>query len=74
MMAAKDARVKRTGELLQGIRTIKAAAWEPAFFARVRPVLLAVFVVSQGFTLCICFAHVVQCYAQCSVQYAPVIR
>lgn len=36
MMAAKDARVKRTGELLQGIRAIKAAAWEPAFIARVR--------------------------------------
>ena len=36
MMSAKDARVKRTGELLQGIRAIKAAAWEPKFVMRVR--------------------------------------
>ncbi len=54
MMAAKDARIKRTGELLQGIRTIKAAAWEPAFVARVRIVLLAMFVRYEGSTLCSC--------------------
>lgn len=35
MMGCKDARIRRTGELLRGIRQIKAAAWEPAFLARV---------------------------------------
>lgn len=35
MMGCKDVRVRRTGELLRGIRQIKAAAWEPAFLARV---------------------------------------
>ena len=35
-MACKDARVKRTGELLRGIHQVKAAAWEPAFLAHVR--------------------------------------
>lgn len=35
MMGCKDARVRRTGELLRGIRQIKAAAWEPAFISRV---------------------------------------
>lgn len=36
-MTFKDLRVKRTGELLRGIHQIKAAAWEPAFMAHVRP-------------------------------------
>ena len=36
MMACKDLRIKRMGELLRGIRQIKAAAWEPNFTARVR--------------------------------------
>ena len=31
MMAHKDARMRRTGELLRGIRQIKAAAWERCF-------------------------------------------
>ncbi|KAK9825002.1 hypothetical protein WJX81_008465 [Elliptochloris bilobata] len=35
MMAYKDARVRRTGELLRGIRQIKAAAWERCFVSRV---------------------------------------
>jgi ATP-binding cassette subfamily C (CFTR/MRP) protein 10 len=35
MMEYKDARVRRTAELLQGIRQIKAAAWEAAFLGRV---------------------------------------
>ena len=35
MMACKDLRIKRMGELLRGIRQIKAAAWEPNFTARV---------------------------------------
>ena len=35
-MKFKDARVKRTGEMLRGIHAIKAAAWEPAFVAHVR--------------------------------------
>jgi ATP-binding cassette subfamily C (CFTR/MRP) protein 10 len=35
MMECKDARIRRTDELLQGIRQIKAACWEPAFLARV---------------------------------------
>ncbi|BDA43676.1 probable multidrug resistance-associated protein 7 [Coccomyxa sp. Obi] len=35
MMECKDVRVRRTGELLRGIRQIKAAALEPAFLARV---------------------------------------
>ena len=41
LMAAKDCRLKRMGELLSGIRQIKTAAWEPAFAKRVcvlRPV------------------------------------
>ena len=36
MMACKDSRIKRMGELLRGIRQIKAAAWEPAFIAKVQ--------------------------------------
>lgn len=36
LMAAKDCRLKRMGELLSGIRQIKTAAWEPAFAERVR--------------------------------------
>ena len=36
MMMFKDARVKRMGELLHGIRPIKSAAWEQAFAERVR--------------------------------------
>ena len=35
MMAHKDARMRRTGELLRGIRQIKAAAWERCFVSRV---------------------------------------
>ena len=35
MMACKDVRIKRTAELLRGIRQIKAATWEPSFIARV---------------------------------------
>ena len=35
MMAFKDFRVKRMGELLRGIRAVKAAAWERGFVARV---------------------------------------
>ena len=37
MMANKDARIKRMGELLRGIRQIKAAAWEPSFMAKALP-------------------------------------
>ena len=37
MMAHKDARMRRTGELLRGIRQIKAAAWERCFVSRVGP-------------------------------------
>jgi hypothetical protein len=36
MMVFKDARVKRVGDLLHGIRQIKTAAWEHAFADRVR--------------------------------------
>ena len=36
MMVFKDARVKRVGDLLHGIRHIKTAAWEHAFAQRVR--------------------------------------
>lgn len=36
LMASKDLRLKRMGELLTGIRQIKTAAWEPAFAKRVR--------------------------------------
>jgi hypothetical protein len=40
MMGFKDARIRRTHELLRGIRQIKAAAWERCFVARVgSPVL-----------------------------------
>ena len=35
MMVFKDARVKRVGEVLHGIRQIKTAAWEDAFAERV---------------------------------------
>ena len=36
MMLHKDARVKRMGDLLHGIRHIKTAAWEQVFAERVR--------------------------------------
>ncbi len=36
MMLYKDARVKRMGDLLHGIRAIKTAAWEQVFAERVR--------------------------------------
>ena len=37
MMSCKDSRIKRTSEMLRGIKQIKAAAWEPCFIASVRP-------------------------------------
>lgn len=36
MMSCKDARVRRTGELLRGIRQVKAAAWERCFVGKVQ--------------------------------------
>ena len=35
MMTCKDLRVKRIGEMLRGIKQVKAAAWEPCFIASV---------------------------------------
>ena len=49
MMECKDARIRRTSELLQGIRYIKAACWEPAFLARVRHHLPRILYTSRGF-------------------------
>jgi hypothetical protein len=46
MMGFKDARIRRTHELLRGIRQIKAAAWEACFVARV-----------SILTSCLKFAH-----------------
>lgn len=37
MMTSKDLRVKRVGEMLKGMKQIKAAAWEPCFIASVSP-------------------------------------
>ena len=51
MMACKDLRIKRMGELLKGIRQIKAAAWEPNFTARVRPSAASDFEISSAPTL-----------------------
>lgn len=36
LMGAKDARVAVLGEMLRGMRQIKASLWEPAFLAKVR--------------------------------------
>lgn len=36
MMAHRDVRVRVTGELLQGMRSVKALAWEEALLRRIR--------------------------------------